>query len=192
MHKWMTSGRPHLASVHRSRPIRSAKVLSLTASTVVALLFAWTLLGPVRLAAQDAPPATGSTQSPPSTAVPLDLSDEVVRDVFVEFQRAIESSNLDHLLGTFDPDATPDYPQIRQQFAAFFRLHDNIKFRYQLLQVTADKDVAFATADLEMDAQPADDLPTEQRRTTQMRFQMKLTPKGWRLTGLKPMDFFTQ
>jgi ketosteroid isomerase-like protein len=150
------------------------------------------LLGPVRLAAQDAPPATGSTQSPPSAAVPLDLSDEVVRDVFVEFQRAIESSNLDHLLGTFDPDATPDYPQIRQQFAAFFRLHDNIKFRYQLLQVTADKDVAFATADLEMDAQPADDLPTEQRRTTQMRFQMKLTPKGWRLTGLKPMDFFTQ
>jgi hypothetical protein len=191
MHKWLTSGRPQLASVLRTYPIRSAKVLSLAEFAIFALLFAWTVLNPFRLAAQQAPP-TGASAQPPSSTAPLDLSDQVVRDVFAEFQRSIESSNLDHLLGTFDPDATPDYRQIRDQFAAFFRLHDNIKFRYQLLQVTSDKDVAFATADVEMDAVPADVLPTEQRRTAQMRFQMKRTPKGWRLTGLKPMDFFTQ
>jgi hypothetical protein len=167
-------------------------VLSLAASTVVALLFAWTWLSPVCLAAQDAPPAAGSAQSPTSAAVPLDLSDEVVRDVLAEFQRSIESSNLDHLLGTFDADATPDFPAVRDQFTAFFRLHENIKFRYQLLQVTAEKDVAFATADVEMDAVPTDILPTERRRSSQMRFQMTRTPKGWRLTALKPMDFFTQ
>jgi ketosteroid isomerase-like protein len=191
MHKWLTSERPHLASVLRPRPIRSAEVLSMASSALVALLFAWTLLNPFRLAAQDAAPAGASAQSSPAATVPLDLSDEVVRDVFAEFQHSMEASDLDHLLGTFDPDATAGFPQIRDQFAAFFRLHENIKFRYQLLQVTADKDVAFATADVEMDAYPADSLPTEQRHSTQMRFQMKRTSKGWRLTGLKPMDFFT-
>ncbi len=191
MHMWPIPERLHFTSMCRPCPIRSAKVLSMASSALVALLFAWTLINPFRLAAQDAAPAGASVQSSPAASVPLDLSDEVVRDVFAVFQRSMEACNLDHLLGTFDPDATAGFPEIRNQFAAFFRLHENIKFRYQLLQVTADKDVAFATADIEMDAYPADSLPTEQRHTTQMRFQMKRTSKGWRLTGLKPMDFFT-
>jgi len=173
-------------------PMRGAKVPSQFAGALVALLLLWTLLNPLRLAAQDAPPAADSTQASPSTTAVFDLSDEVVRDVLSNFQRGIESHNLDRLLDTFDPDGTRDYPRIRDQFIAFFRLHENIKFRYQLLQVASEKDVAFATADVEMDALPSDILPTEQRHTAQMRFQMKLTPKGWRLTGLKPMDFFTQ
>jgi len=173
-------------------PRRSAKVPYPLAFSIVALLLLWTLLNPLRLAAQDAPPAADSTQASPSTTAVFDLSDEVVRDVLSNFQRGIESHNLDRLLDTFDPDGTRDYPQIRDQFIAFFRLHENVKFRYQLLQVASEKDVAFATADVEMDALPSDILPTEQRHTAQMRFQMKLTPKGWRLTGLKPMDFFAQ
>ena len=192
MHKCLTFRSPQFVSVQHTHPTRSAKVSTLAVAAVVGMLLAWTLLSPVRFAAQEAAPAGASAQQQPPTSAPLDLSDEVVRDVFVEFQRSVESSNLDHLLDTFDADATPDYPQVRDQFAAFFRLHDNINFRYQLLQVTADKDVAFATADVEMDAIPADILPTEQRRSAQMRFQMKRTSKGWRLIGLKPMGFFTQ
>jgi len=192
MHKSLAFGTRH--PMPTPDPRRSAKVPSPLAFSIVALLLLWTLLGPLRLAAQDASPAGSPTQSPPasSSSPSVDLSDEVVRDVLSDFQRGIEGHNLDRLLDTFDPDGTKDYPQIRDQFVAFFRLHENVKFRYQLLQVTSEKDVAFATADVEMDALPSDILPTEQRRTAQMRFQMKLTPKGWRLTGLKPMDFFTQ
>jgi hypothetical protein len=124
---------------------------------------------------------------------PVELSDEIVHDVLLPFQIAIETHNLDHLLATFDPAATPDFPQIRDQFRAFFRLTDTVKFRYQILQAAAgDHDTSYAIADIDMDALPADALPTEQRRSTQMRFQMTRTPKGWRLTALKPMDFFTQ
>ncbi|HZD33389.1 MAG TPA: hypothetical protein VE779_17220 [Candidatus Angelobacter sp.] len=178
-----------------SFPLRSAKgpPLHVAAFIMTALLLAWTCFTPTRLTAQSAPASAASQeQSPAASDRAIDLSDEVVRDVLSNFQRSIETRNLERLLETFDAEATPDYPRIRDQFVAFFRLHDNIKFRYQLLQSTADKDVAFATADVDMDAQPADDLPTEQRRTAQMHFQMKRAAKGWRLTGLKPMDFFTQ
>ena len=123
---------------------------------------------------------------------PVELSDEIVRDVLLPFQRALETHNLDHLLDTFDP-AAPDLPRFRDQFRAFFRLTDTVKFRYQILQAAADgPDTAYAIADIDMDALPADSLPTEQRRSTQMRLQMTRTPKGWRLTALKPLDFFTQ
>jgi hypothetical protein len=43
-----------------------------------------------------------------------------------------------------------------------------------------------------MDAEPADILPTEQRRSTQMRFDLKRGPKGWKVIGLRPADFFNQ
>jgi ketosteroid isomerase-like protein len=175
-----------------SRPISSSKVPGVVFRLLAALLL-WTLLSPVCLTAQqNQPPAAPAEATPPTPTQSFDLSDEVVRDVLTNFQRAIEARNFDRLLDTFDRESMKDFYEIREEFAAFFSLHDNIKFRYQLLQATADKDVAFATADVDMDAQPADDLPTEQRRSTQMRFQMKQTPKGWRIIGIKPMDFFAK
>jgi ketosteroid isomerase-like protein len=180
------------ASMTYPRSIHSPKVPGRKAS-VVALLLLWTALTPICLSAQqDQPQTVAPQQVPPTPAPSFDLSDEVVRDVLTNFQRAIETRTFDRLLDTFDRDSMKDFPEVRDQFAAFFNLHDNIKFRYQLLQATADKGIAFATADIDMEAQPADDLPTEQRRSTQMRFQMKQTPKGWRIIGIKPMDFFSK
>ena len=170
-------------------PLGGTKVSPSPPRFIVALLIAWTLALPARFTAQVAMPPTNPAEQPGDT---LNLSDEVVHDVLSPFQQAIETRNYRLLLSTFDAAATPEFLQLREQFEAFFRLHDNIRFRYQLLQVSADKDVSFAVADVDMDAQPADTLPTEQRRSTQMRFQMTRTPKGWRLTGLKPMSFFTQ
>ena len=148
---------------------------------------------PLTIEAQDKPPDTPSqTQNQPDSAgaQAFDLSDEVVRDVLTNLQRGMETHNLDRVMDVFDADNMKDYAQFHDQMVAFFRLHDSFKFRYQLLQVTADKDQGFAIADIDMDADPSDILPTEQRRSTQMRFQMKRGPKGWKVIGLRPADFF--
>ena len=39
---------------------------------------------------------------------------------------------------------------------------------------------------------PCDETKLAVQRSTQMRFQIKLGAKGWRLIGFKPSDFFTQ
>ncbi len=126
--------------------------------------------------------------SPASQA--FDLSDEITRDVLTNFQRGIETHNLDKVLDVFDPDGMKDYAQFRDQMTAFFRLHDSIKFRYQLLQATADKDQGSAVVDVDMEAESIDILPTTQRHSTQMRFQLKRGAKGWKVTGLQPQNFF--
>jgi hypothetical protein len=123
----------------------------------------------------------------PSSA---NLSDEVIKDVLSDFQRGFETHNLDKVLSVFDATAMPDFAQFRDQMVAYFRLHESFKLRYQLLQVTADDGLGMATADIEMDDDPLDTLPTPKRRSTQMRFQIKRTPKGWRIIGLGPMEFF--
>ena len=92
----------------------------------------------------------------------------------------------------FDQQNMKNYAQFHDQMVAFFRRYDSVHFRYQLLQVTSDKDAGFAIASIDMDADPSDILPTPQRRSTQMRFQMTRTPKGWKIVALKPADFFNQ
>jgi hypothetical protein len=144
-------------------------------------------------ATQDKTPDAPSTDQPPSPPTqPVDFSDEVVRDVLTDLQRGIEAHDLDRVLDIFDQQNMKDYAQFHDQMVAFFRRYDSVKFRYQLLQVTSGKDGSFAIADIDMDADPSDILPTPQRRSTQMRFQMQRGPKGWKVVALRPADFFNQ
>jgi hypothetical protein len=162
---------------------------------VLAVGCAFQLLGAVAFA-QDSQPAvetvsqgqpTDQTLSPTSST---ELSDEVIKDVLSDFQRGFETHSLEKVLGVFDSEDMHDWGQFRDEMAAYFLLHESFKMRYQLLQVNADKDVGTATADIEMDEDPLDILPTPKRRSTQMRFQIKRTPKGWRIIGLRPIEFF--
>ncbi len=143
---------------------------------------------PTALLAQEKPPVTADQPDPQ----PFDLSEEVVRDVLTNLQLGMETHELDRVLEIFDPQNMKDYSQFREQMVAFFHRYDSVKFRYQLLQVVSDKDSGFAIADIDMDADPRDLLPTPQRRSTQMRFEMKRLPKGWKVVALRPADFFNQ
>jgi len=121
----------------------------------------------------------------------LDLTEEVVRDVLSRLQHAIEGRNLNQLLAVFDPQK-PHYADLHDQFMAFFQRYGVIQFRYQVLQVTSEKDHAFVICDIDIDATPSDESQVALRRSAQMRFQMKISPKGWKVTGFKPDDFFSQ
>ena len=182
---------PYLAP-DRPRAVRTQP----SVRTLLTVVLAATCLGPTPVLAQESrPPADAPTQGQSSEqsgspANSTDLSDEVIKDVLSDFQRGFETHNLDKVLSVFDADAMPDFPQFRDQMIAYFRIHESFKMRYQILQVTADKDIGTATADMEMEEDPLDILPTPKRRSAQVRFQIKRTPKGWRIIGLRPIDFF--
>lgn len=183
----------------RTKPIRghSAKVLALGVAWFCLFVLCVHASPAVSQATQekqpDSPAHSQSTEQPASPAAPaVDLSDEVVRDVLTNLQVGIETLDLDRVMGVFDQPNMKDYAEFHDQMVAFFRRYDSIKFRYQLLQVTSDKEAGFAIADIDMDAVPSDILPTPQRRSTQMRFQLKRTSKGWKVIALRPSDFFNQ
>ena len=203
MHNSPASGQSRdLSSLCQSRmngPFSTYRIrLSQVFIWVLLVLASLLAVPPGSVLAQDQPPPADSTTqghsagpppAPPDSSV--NLSDEVVRDVLSGFQRGFETHNLDKVLDVFDPQGFLDYAQFRDQLVAFFRLHESVKLRYQLLQVTADKDIGSATVDIEMDEDPSDTLPTPQRRSTQMRFQLKRGAKGWKIIGLRPADFFS-
>ena len=136
------------------------------------------------MAQNQPPPAAAPDKSQPPAEEELDLNDQVIRDVFGPLQRGMQGHNLYQVLAIFDQQGTPDYAQIRDQLRAFFYGYDEIRFRYQLLQVTSDKDHASAVAEVQMDATPADPSQVTLRRETQMRFRMNLGPQGLEAGGI--------
>jgi len=141
--------------------------------------------------AQQAPPPE-QEQPDASGQQPLTLTEQVIRDVLEPLQRGIEEHNVAQVLAVFDQQETPDFAQLRDQIRAFFSQNEAVRFRYKVLQVTSENDRGFAIAEIDMVATSADETKLAVQRTTQMRFQIKLGPKGWKLTGFKPSDFFTQ
>src|SRR5271157_3968189 len=137
-------------------------------------------------------PAPDQDQPNQSGQQPLTLTEQVIRDVLQPLQRGIEEHSPAQVLAIFDDRETPDYAQLRDQIRAFFSQYEAVRFRYKVLQVTSERDYGFAIAEIDMAATPADETQLAVQRTTQMRFQMKLGAKGWKLVGFKPSDFFAQ
>jgi hypothetical protein len=144
------------------------------------------------LAQSQQPPAPEPDLAQPPSEEKLDLSDQVIRDVFRPLQRGMEGHNPYQVLAIFDQQGTPDYVQVRDQLRAFFDQYDAIRFRYQLLQVTSDKNGGSAVAEIELEATPVEPSQVTLRRDTQMRFRLTLGRKGWRLVGFAPADFFAR
>jgi hypothetical protein len=121
----------------------------------------------------------------------LTLSDELIRDVFQPLQTGMQTQNIQMVLSIFDKKELTGWADLQAQLRAFFHQYDQVNFRYQILQVTAAKDSGTATADIEMDALPYNFGQVPSRRSVQMRFQIKLGAKGWKVAGFSPADFFS-
>jgi len=126
----------------------------------------------------------------PVNAGGLTLGEQVSKDVLEPLRIGIVSQNIQKALSVFDQKELNSYAELQGQLNAFFQLYNEVRFRYQLLQVEADKDHGTATAEVEMDALPYQEMQVPVRRSVQMRFQLKLEPKGWKVTGFSPAGFF--
>src|ERR1019366_3441199 len=175
---------------HAGNPAMQKRMSFIGWLTLLPVVLLTTVLQCGLLAQSQQPPAPEPAQPPAEEK--LDLSDQVIRDIFGPLQRGMEGHNPYQVLALFDQQQMPDYAQFRDQLRAFFAQYDAIRFRYQLLQVTSDKNGGSAVAEIEMEATPADESQVILRRDTQMRLRLTLGSKGWRLAGFAPADFFAR
>jgi hypothetical protein len=127
-------------------------------------------------------------QAPAPT--PLTVSDQVVQQVLEPLKNGLQTQDIHLLMSLFDKQEQNGFSDLQGRLQAFYQVFDQVDFRYQLLQVTADKGRGSATVDMQMDALPYDVTHIPERRSVQMRLQLKLGPKGWKIAGFTPSDFF--
>jgi hypothetical protein len=162
-------------------------------------LVAWLCVaGPTPHAAARAPQQSQSPAQPTPEAKPgaedqqpLNLSDEIIQQVLEPLRTGLETQDIDQVLSVFDRQEMPSYTHLRGQLKAFFDQFNEVNFRYQILQATADKDHASATAEIDMDALPYGATVVPSRRSVQMRFRLKQESKGWKIVSFTPSDFFS-
>jgi hypothetical protein len=128
-------------------------------------------------------------QHPPADQGPS-ISDEIIQQVLEPLRTGMQSQNIDLVLSVFDKQELDSYSDLGAHLRAFFQQISQLDLRYQLLQVTADKDRGSATVEMQMDALPYDATKFTVRRSARMRLQLKLGPKGWKIAGFTPEDFF--
>ncbi len=145
-------------------------------------------------AQQTRPAAPETAQTPSQAAAPqtLDLEDLIVRDVLEPLRDGIQTQNPRQVLSVFDAEAIPEFPRLRDQIKAFLDSYAVLQFRYNILQASSEDDKAAVICEADLDATPRDPGQVPMRRSTQLRLQLKQTPKGWRISAFTPGDFFAQ
>ena len=124
---------------------------------------------------------------------PLDLNEAIARDVLEPLLAGIQTQNLNQVLSVFDQQSYPNFAEFRDQTRAFLDSYSAVRFRYKILQTSAPEEGrASVTCEADIDATPYDEGQVPLRRSTQIRLQLKQTPKGWRISDLTPSDFFAQ
>jgi len=129
-------------------------------------------------------------QQAPAPPQPLTLTDQIAKQVLEPLQTGLQDQNIEKVLSVFDSKELDSYSDLQGQLQAFYQVFDEVNFRYQLLQVSAEKGRGSATVDMQMDALPYEPSHIPERRSVQMRLQLKLGPKGWKIAGFTPSDFF--
>lgn len=118
------------------------------------------------------------------------VSDQIIQQVLEPLRTGMQAQNVDLALSVFDKRELNSYSELEANLRALSQQVAQIDLRYQLLQVTAGKDRASATVEMQMDALPYEATQFAVRRSAQMRLQLKLGPKGWKIASFSPADFF--
>jgi hypothetical protein len=145
-----------------------------------------TVLMAVILAVASAAPAQQAAPALQDTSV----SDQMIQQVLEPLRTGMQTHNIQLVLSVFDRKELESYSNLQAQLRAFFQQFSKVNLRYQLLQVTAENGRGSLTAEMQMDALPFEATQIAQRRSVQMRLQLKLGPKGWKVAGFTPSDFF--
>lgn len=149
------------------------------------------VLAPTQQPSGQSQAAPGSGEQARSTdQEELTLTEQLIHDVFQPLQNGMQTQNIQMVLSIFDKQELTGWADLQAQLRAFFHQYAEVNFRYQILQATAEKDHGTATAEIEMDALPYNFGQIPSRRSVQMRFQIKLGAKGWKVSGFSPSDFF--
>ena len=99
--------------------------------------------------------------------------------------------NQRKMLGAFDLATMPDGPLFRQQVTNFFAQTGNIRFHFNLLDVSMDGGKGMAEVAVEMDAEVHEVMTPPLRKQAKLRFVAESGPAGWKFTDVQPRAFFS-
>jgi hypothetical protein len=140
------------------------------------------------LAVQDTQPQANQP-SPPAKDNSFTLNS--ASQLMDQITAGLVAKNQRKMLGAFDLSKMQDGPLFRQQVTAFFAQTGNVRFHFNLLDVSMDGGKGIAEVTAEMDAEVHEAITPPLRKQAKLRFVAESGPAGWKFTDVQPRAFFS-
>ena len=119
-------------------------------------------------------------------------AEQVVEGVLKELRRGFEGHSQHRVQSAFDAERFPNYLAFMDRLEQFFAAFDPIVIRYRVLEAQRTGDDATALVEMQMEADPPEGrggVPL--RRDQQLQVTVHRAGKTWKITDLRPREFFT-
>jgi len=122
------------------------------------------------------------------------FNDDVARYVLSEIRDGLEGHLQRLFLSAFDDDSMPGYLSFEDQIQAMFDRYSEFRVHFRILQTTVEGPKGVVLADFELEQVPnssGTNAVPPQRKSTQIRFELERTRRGWRIVDFNPRGFFS-
>ncbi|HUQ50209.1 MAG TPA: hypothetical protein VM056_05790 [Terriglobales bacterium] len=128
-------------------------------------------------------------------ADPIDTSavfnERIANDVLGQIRDGLEGHSRRLMLSAFDSDKMDGYLSFEDQIDAFFERYEAFRIRFRIANVTVEGTKGVVLVDTEMEEVPRGNAAPPQRKRTQLRFELELGRKGWRVVDFRDRSFFS-
>jgi hypothetical protein len=112
-------------------------------------------------------------------------------EVMSPIEDGLTSQNPARFLSAFDAEQMPDYENFAGQIRAFFRIYDNFRIHYQILQTQSSSDKsADVIANVQLEGDDAHEMGPGVNRSGQLHIRIVRGSRGWKIVELSPREFF--
>ena len=114
----------------------------------------------------------------------------VANDVLGQIRDGLEGHSRRLMLSAFDSDKMDGYLTFEDQIESYFNRYSAFRVRFQIANVSVEgtKGVVLVNTELE---QTPDNGGTPQRKRGQLRFELEMGKKGWKVVDFRDRSFFS-
>src|SRR5437879_8764943 len=118
------------------------------------------------------------------------FNERVANDVLGQIRDGLEGHSRRLMLSAFDSDKMDGYLTFEDQIDAFFNRYEGFRVHFRIANVTVEGPKAVFLVDAELEEIPATG-GSPQRKRTQLRFELEMGRKGWRVVDFRDRGFFS-
>ncbi|MFQ5925823.1 MAG: hypothetical protein ACE5MH_00120 [Terriglobia bacterium] len=115
---------------------------------------------------------------------------KVLSQVLRRYQTGFESLSVSSVSDGIDAQRFYDYPRFEEGVTVFLQSVGELRLFTREVSVQVEGDRAVMIVDAEMVFARRDTPSPRERRTSQITFDFQRTPRGWKITEIKPRSFF--
>lgn len=118
------------------------------------------------------------------------FNEHVANDVLGRIKDGLEGHSRRLLLSAFDDDKFDGYLSFEDQIDAFFNRYDMFRVNFRIANVAVEGSKGVILVNAELEQVPAKG-GAPVRKNSQLRFEIELGRKGWRVTDVRDRGFFS-